>query len=47
MALSGKGAPSIVLSCLLWEKQWTGMAAAAVEVLNGGCSKDEVMMHLV
>ena len=44
----------IVLSCLLWGKQWTGMVVgcycdntAAVEVLNGGYSKDEVMMHLV
>jgi len=44
----------MVLSCLLWGKQWTGMAVrcycdntAAVEVLNGGYSKDEMMMHLV
>ena len=44
----------IVLLCLLWGKQWTGMAVhcycdntAAVEMLNGGYSKDEVMMHLV
>jgi len=44
----------IVLACLIWGKPWSGMRVqcycdnmAAVEVVNGGYSKDEVMMHLV
>jgi len=44
----------VVIACLLWGKAWLGRMVvahcdntAAVEVINSGCSKDSIMMHLL